>query len=116
MDSFHLRSFVIRDSVKHEYGVDAPLLGYSYFYGKLKNWLIEKMNNQKDFGPLEDISAHLKECDYPKQAFVSIGATAYAPFGETNYLQNGDEVIVEAYDKNEPTRHVILEQKVKSSS
>ena len=116
MDSFHLRSFVIRDGKKYEYGVDAPLLGYSYFYGKLKNWLIDKMNNQKDFGPLEDISKYLKECGYPKRAFVSIGATAYALFGEKNYLKDGDEVIVEAYDKNEPTRHIILKQKVKSSS
>jgi len=115
MDSFHLRSFLIRDGKKYEYGVDAPLLGYSYFYGKLKNWLIEKMNNQKDFGPLEDISKHLKECGYPKQAFVSIGATAYAPFGESNYLKDGDEVIVEAYDKDDPSRNVILTQKVRGA-
>jgi hypothetical protein len=113
MDSFHLRSFVIRDGVKHEYGVDAPLLGYSYFYGKLKNWLIDKINNQKDFGPLEDISEHFKACGYPKTLFVSIGATAYAPFGEKNYLKSGDKVIVEAYDKNNPENKVVLEQDVK---
>jgi len=115
MDSFHLRSFLIRDGKKYEYGVDAPLLGYSYFYEKLKRWLIDKMNNQKDFGPLEDISKHLKECGYPKEAFVSIGATAYAPFGESNYLKDGDEVIVEAYDKDNPSRNVILTQKVRGS-
>jgi len=58
----------------------------------------------------------LKECGYPKQAFVSIGATAYADFGEKNYLKDGDEVIVEAYDKNDPLRNVILTQKVKNPS
>ena len=98
MDNYHLCSFVKRDGVVHPYGVDAPLLGYSYFYTKLKNWLIEKMNTQKDFGPLENIAEHLKTCKYPKQALISIGATAYAEFGEHNYLQRGDEVYVIAYD------------------
>jgi len=98
MDSYHLCSFVKRDGVVHPYGVDAPLLGYSYFYTRLKKWLIEKMNRQEDFGPLENIAAHLKACRYPKQALISIGATAYAAFGEKNYLQSGDEVYVIAYD------------------
>ena len=120
MDSYHLCSFVKRDGVLHPYGVDAPLPGYSYFYGKLKWWLIEKMNEQKDFGPLEDIAMHLKNCGYPKQALISIGATAYAEFGESHYLQSGDEVYVIAYDANKekgtlessPSK-VILHQKVK---
>jgi len=99
MDNYHLCSFVEREGVLHPYGVDAPLLGYSYFYTKLKVWLIDKMNTQKDFGPLENISEHLKSCNYPKQALISIGATAYAEFGEHNYLKSGDEVYVIAYDK-----------------
>ena len=98
MDNYHLCSFVKRDGVLHPYGVDAPLLGYSYFYTKLKTWLIDKMNSQQDFGPLEDIATHLKDSHYPKQALISIGATAYAEFGEHNYLQSGDEVYVMAYD------------------
>ncbi len=98
MDHYHLCSFVKRDGVLHPYGVDAPLPGYSYFYGKLKNWLIEKMNTQEDFGPLENIAQHLKDGNYPEQAFISIGATAYAEFGENNYLQSGDEIYVIAYD------------------
>lgn len=119
MDHYHLCSFVKRDGVVHPYGVDAPLLGYSYFYGKLKTWLIDKMNTQEDFGPLEDISAHLKASNYPKQALISIGATAYAAFGEKNYLKRGDEVYVIAYDSRmdtsdlEPSASkVILHQKV----
>ena len=119
MDHYHLCSFVKRDGVVHPYGVDAPLLGYSYFYGKLKTWLIDKMNTQEDFGPLEDISAHLKACSYPKQALISIGATAYAEFGEKNYLQSGDEVYVIAYDSRKDTSSlepsetkVMLHQKV----
>ena len=119
MDRYHLCSFVKRDGVLHPYGVDAPLLGYSYFYSKLKNWIIDKMNKQEDFGPLEDISQHLKDCSYPTKALISIGATAYADFGEHNYLQSGDEVYVIAYDANvdssnfEPSKSkVILQQKV----
>jgi len=99
MDNYHLCSFVKRKGVVYPYGVDAPLLGYSYFYTRLKNWLIDKMNTQEDFGPLENISEHLKACRYPKQALISIGATAYEEFGEHNYLEHGDEVYVIAYDK-----------------
>ena len=98
MDYYHLCSFVRRNGVLHPYGVDAPLLGYSYFYGKLKTWLIDKMNTQVDFGPLENIAEHLKESDYPTQALISIGATAYADFGEKHYLQSDDEIYVIAYD------------------
>lgn len=50
--------------------------------------------------PLENISEHLKACLYPKQALISIGATAYAEFGENNYLKSGDEVYVIGYDKS----------------
>jgi len=119
MDRYHLCSFVKREGILHPYGVDAPLLGYSYFYTKLKHWLIDKLNTQKDFGPLEDMASHLKACGYPKQALISIGATAYAEFGEKNYLQSGDEVYVIAYDATreqgdlvESASKVILHQKV----
>ncbi len=119
MDSYHLCSFVKRDGSLHPYGVDAPLLGYSYFYTKLKLWIIDKINNQKDFGPLENIANHLKMCNYPKQALISIGATAYAEFGENNYLKYGDEVYVIAYNKNlddstfsSTKSKIILHQKV----
>ena len=119
MDRYHLCSFVKRDGIVHPYGVDAPLQGYSFFYTKLKKWLIEKMNTQKDFGPLEDIALHLKACGYPKQALISIGATAYAEFGEKHYLQSGDEIYVIAYDAtleegdlSDGEKKVILHQKV----
>lgn len=119
MDHYHLCSFVERNGILHPYGVDAPLLGYSYFYTKLKSWLIDKMNHQKDFGPLENIADRLKESAYPTQALISIGATAYAEFGEKNYLQSEDEIYVIAYDKRVDTASlesrsskVILKQKV----
>ncbi|MBD3788799.1 MAG: hypothetical protein IE885_00265 [Campylobacterales bacterium] len=119
MDHYHLCSYVKRNGVMHPYGVDAPLLGYSYFYGRLKKWLMEKMNEQEDFGPLENIAEHLKTCQYPPKAFISIGATAYADFGEKNYLHSGDEIYVIAYDERndiadtvQSATKVILHQKV----
>ena len=113
MDNYHLCSFVKRDGIVHPYGVDAPLLGYSYFYTKLKTWLIDKMNTQQDFGPLEDIAMHLKNSNYPKQVLISIGATAYAEFGEHNYLQSGDEVYVMAYDvRSDKADFTISESKI----
>jgi len=119
MDRYHLSSFLKRDGKLHAYGVDAPLLGYSYFYTKLKDWLIEKMNEQEDINPLEDILAHLKASNYPSQALISIGATAYSEFGEKHYLQKEDEIFVMVYDKNTNSSDltpqkgkVILTQKV----
>ncbi len=112
MDSYHIRSFVIRDGKEYEYGEDAPLLGYSYFYQKLTKWLINKLNNQEDFGPLENIYSLIQECNYPKEIFVSIGATEYAAFGKSNYLKPNDEVIVELYCKEGKNGSVRLHQKV----
>lgn len=99
MDSYRLASYVKRNGTLYPYGIDSPVLGYSYFYTKLIQWLINKMNTQGDFGPLENIAHHLRDNDYPKYALVTIGATAYAEFGEKNYLQSGDEVHVVVYNE-----------------
>ena len=56
------------------------------------------MNNQKDEGPAENLALYLSEANYPEQAIISIGATRYTEFGETNFLQSGDESIVVVYD------------------
>ncbi|SFV70378.1 hypothetical protein MNB_SV-13-1970 [hydrothermal vent metagenome] len=121
MDDYHLCSFVKREGILYPYGEDAPLLGYSYFYKKLEIWLIDKMNSQEDFGPLENIAQDLKDAQYPKQALISIGATAYLDFGENNYLKEDDEIYVIAYnpqiDKGDiapSSTKIILKQKVKS--
>ena len=99
MDHYHLCSFLKREGVLYPYGVDVPLLGYSYFYTKLKEWLLHKINEQEESGPLENILQHFKVAGYPKQVLVCIGATAYTDFGEHHYLESGDEVYVMAYDK-----------------
>lgn len=108
MDSYRIASFVRRDGMLMRYGEDVELLGYSYFYGKLIQWLENQINTQSDFGPLEPVGEYLKTVGCPKEAIISIGATRYTHFGETNFLQEGDEVIVVVYDNNRYCMNPIL--------
>jgi hypothetical protein len=82
----------------NRYGEDSAAIDYSYFHEQLNDWMIDRMNNQKDEGPAEDLALYLSEANYPEQAIISIGATRYTEFGETNFLQSGDESIVVVYD------------------
>ena len=100
MDSYRIASFLRRDGGLFRYGEDVELVGYSYFHGKLLGWLKNQINTQNDFGPLEAVGAYLRESGKPEQAIISIGATRYTHFGETHFLQEGDEVIVVVYDNN----------------
>ena len=45
-------------------------------------------------GPVQ----HLATAGRPKRALISIGATRYTDFGETHFLQPGDESVVVVYD------------------
>ena len=106
MDNFHIASFLKHDGIIKHYGEDSAVLTYNYFYKKLKVWMIDKLNTQEDFGPLENLRELLKQSNYTKDIIVSIGATSYTSFGESRFLQNGDEVFVVVYDK---TKHSINE-------
>jgi hypothetical protein len=101
LDEYKIACFLIRDGSLHRYGIDSEVKRYSYFHEQLISWIIDKMNNQKDEGPLESIPSLLKECNYPEQALISIGATRYTPYGETTYLKAGDEAIVALYPFSE---------------
>lgn len=108
MDSYRIASFLRRDGMMMRYGEDVELTGYSYFYDKLIEWMSNQINTQKDTGPLEPVSEYLKEAGLPTQAIISIGATRYTHFGESNFLQDGDEIIVVVYDNNRYCRNPIL--------
>jgi hypothetical protein len=101
LDNYNIASFVKRDGVVYEYGKDSSVITYNYFYDKLKEWIINKLNTQKDFGPLEDLHSYILESNRPKGAIISVGATSYTPFGESNFLEIGDEVFVYIYDRRE---------------
>ncbi len=99
LDSYAIASFLIRSGELYDYGEDVELLGYSYFYEKLLEWIKNQLNSQKDFGVLEDIKSYIKECDFPQKAIISIGATRYTNFGETTFLKDGDEIVIVLYDR-----------------
>ena len=93
----HLRT---ADGVHHEYGVDSPLLGYSYYGEVLLDWIVERLANQKGSPetPLEDVGALMVASGRPERVLIGIGATRYTELGESTYLQPGDEAIVRVYD------------------
>ncbi len=99
-DSYRIVSFLKRDGKVFQYGEDVSINGYSYLYEKLLDWIKNQVNTQKDEGPLEPILAYIKACNYPKKALISIGATRYTEFGESNFLQAGDEVFVVLYHES----------------
>jgi len=100
MDTYRIASFLRRDGNLFRYGEDVELQGYSYFYSKLITWMKNQINTQFDFGPLETIKAYINDAGNPDKAIISIGATRYTHFGETNFLQEGDEVIVVLYNNS----------------
>jgi hypothetical protein len=98
MDDFSVCGFLKRDGEIHQYGENVELSGYSYFYEKLTDWMRNQINSQKDFGPLEALSEYVADCEFPTQAIISIGATRYSTYGETTFLNAGDEVVIIVYD------------------
>ena len=51
-------------------------------------------------GALEPLIEYIEKAGYPKKAVISIGATRYTAYGETTFLEEGDEVIVVVYDND----------------
>jgi len=88
------------DGTVNDYGVDSPLLGYSYYGDVLLDWIVERLANQKDEPntPLEDLGALMVACGRPQHVLIGIGATRYTELGESTYLQPGDTAIVRVYD------------------
>ncbi|MBL0709044.1 MAG: hypothetical protein JJW00_08355 [Sulfurimonas sp.] len=101
MDSYSICSFLKRDGELNAYGENTELTGYSYFHEKLSSWILNQMKSQQDFGPLEDISKYLRECNYPSKAIISIGATRYTEYGEKTFLKKDDEIIVALYNRDD---------------
>jgi hypothetical protein len=98
MDRYSICSFLRREGELRQYGENVELLGYSYFYEKLTDWMVNQITTQDDFGPLEPLEEYFMACHNPKEALISIGATRYTPYGEETFLAQGDEVIVVLYD------------------
>ena len=114
IDSYSISSFLRRDGEVHAYGEDVELTGYSYFHEKLVDWMLNQINVQENFGPLEPINEYIHACDNPEEAIISIGATRYTKFGEKTFLQAGDESIVIVYNHTKVNSADVLES-VKTS-
>lgn len=98
IDHYRIACFHKRNGEMNTYGVDSPAGEYSYFHQQLLDWIVDRMNNQPDEGPMNHILPLIKEAGYPEQAIISIGATRYTPFGESHFLQPGDTSIVVIYN------------------
>ncbi|MGK2881834.1 MAG: DUF5718 family protein [Mycobacterium sp.] len=85
---------------EHAYGLDSPLLGYSYYGEVLLDWIVDRLANQKGSAdtPLEDVGALMVSSGHPEHLLIGIGATRYTPLGASTFLQPGDVSLVRVYD------------------
>lgn len=100
LDRYRIASYLVRGGTAHEYGENSEIRGYRYMYSTLLFWLVDRLNNQTDDGPAENVSAYLNACGCPEKLMVSIGATRYTPFGERTFLQDGDVSVVVLYPQD----------------
>ncbi len=105
----HLGCYLMRDDSLHKYGITSPVCNYSYFHQQLLDWMVNQFNSQTDQGPLEDLQEWLQIAKQPSQILVSIGATKYTVFGQTNFLRPQDTSIVVLYDDRQFSEERILE-------
>ena len=103
LNDYRIASFLIRNGEVHDYGENSAVRDYSYIYKKLTDWMLDKFNHQQNEGPAEDIHSYLVAADRPQQIMVSIGATRYTAWGESNFLQNGDKAVVVVYPESKYT-------------
>lgn len=115
LDNYNIACFHKRDGQLNTYGEDSPAVSYSYFHQKLLNWIVDKMNNQPDQGPMNHIAELIKQANYPTKAIISIGATRYTEFGESNFLQPNDTSIVVVYNATKYSHQQIVEMAEKET-
>ncbi|MEH3139370.1 MAG: DUF5718 family protein [Mycobacterium kyogaense] len=98
--TLRLVCFLHSDGEEHAYGVDSPVIGYSYYGEVLLDWIVERLANQKgsEDTPLEDVGALMVASGRPENVLIGIGATRYTELGETTFLKSGDDAIVRVYD------------------
>lgn len=107
LNDYRIASFLVREGRTYAYGEDSAVRDYSYIYDKLMTWMLDKFNNQKNEGPAEEIGQYLNAAGRPGQILVSIGATRYTEFGETNFLTYGDNSVVVLYPESSYTKEQI---------
>lgn len=100
LNDYRIASFLIRKGEVYDYGENSAVRDYSYIYKKLTDWMLDKFNHQQNEGPAEDIHSYLVAAGRPSHILVSIGATRYTAWGESNFLQNKDKAVVVVYPES----------------
>lgn len=97
--SLRLACYLQRDGQLHPYGVDSALATYTLTGRALLDWLVDRLRHQhgSDDTPLEDVGS-LLDASGARTALVGVGATRYESYGETTFVQPGDDAIVVVYD------------------
>ena len=100
---YRITSFLLRGKSVYQYGEDSAIRDYSYIFEKLIDWMLQKLNSQKDEGPAENIGSYLRALGQPENVLISIGATRYTDYGKTNFLNQDDESLVLLYPEDKYT-------------
>lgn len=98
LNKYHITSFIKRNGIVYDYGMTSSVKSYSYFFEKLRTWMIDKLNTQVDCGPLEELTQFMTNIKDAKGILIAAGATAYTDFGKKNFLKKGDEIFVYVYN------------------
>lgn len=103
--SLRLACFLRRADETRAYGVDSSIGSYTLIGQPLLDWLVDRLRTQRgsDGTPLEDVGA-LLDASQAGQVLVGIGASRYEHFGETTFVEPGDEAIVAVYDSRVHSR------------
>lgn len=94
INNYKIACFLIRDDKINLYGETSFIKDYSYIYEKLLSWIVDKLNNQADEGPTENLNSYLNFGEKISKMLFSIGATRYTEFGQTHFLQGDDKSVV----------------------
>ncbi len=95
-----IASFLRRGEDTFMYGVDSAIPDYSFYGRRLIDWIAERLNNQSGApdNPLEPVGQYLNEAGRPGRILAGIGSTLYTGFGESNFVESGDDSVVVVYD------------------
>eukprot|EP00930_Biecheleria_cincta_P051688 TRINITY_DN36897_c0_g1_i1.p1 TRINITY_DN36897_c0_g1~~TRINITY_DN36897_c0_g1_i1.p1 ORF type:complete len:402 (-),score=58.69 TRINITY_DN36897_c0_g1_i1:272-1477(-) len=99
VDNFVLASYIKREDQIYKYSVDAPARNYLMFNDPLLEWIIDRINNQKEGGKWEEMFPQFVTSDYPTSMWIALGAGEYTEWGAKNFLRPKDESLVMIYDE-----------------
>jgi len=111
VDQLCLASYIKRGNDIYQYSEPAPARNYLLFHDPLLEWIVDRINNQKDSDKWEEIFPVLLQSDYPTSMWIALGAGEYTEWGQQNFLQAKDECVVLVFDEkihpDGPAMHIV---------